>query len=493
MEGSSMSDFDFVGSAYTAQSIYQDDQELINWYTEIDPTKQDSAFEVQLGRQVTRGVVALYPTPGLVVKAQLGAGEVRGMRTLSGGNVLIAACGNKAYKVNADFTFQVIGALESDTGLVSITDNGLESMLFDGENRYSYNMQTGIYSIIAPSDGAFQGGVTGDCVDNYIIYNKPDSQQWAATDALSSVTQPLSFSSKDGSPDNLVSLIGSGRVIYLLGEKTSESWIDVGTFPFPFQRIPGSNQQHGCVAAGSVARLGDSFAFLGQDDRGQNIAVINQGYGFIRISNHAVENDLYGQVVSDARGYSYQAGGHEFFVLNFPTADKTWVYDLTTKDWHKWLSTDDLGQFHRHRSNCSAFFQGLNLVGDYETGSIYSLERDAYTDAGRTIKRVRRCPHIVSDFRRQYFDTMQIQFQPGVGLSNGQGSDPQAMLRWSNDGGATWSSEHWKSIGAIGMYKNRCIWRRIGSARDRIFEVSVTDPINAVIVSANLEASGADN
>ena len=67
------------------------------------------------------------------------------------------------------------------------------------------------------------------------------------------------------------------------------------------------------------------------------------------------------------------------------------------------------------------------------------------------------------------------------------------MLRWSNDGGSTWSNEHWCTIGQQGKYKNRAIWRRLGQARDRVFEVSTTDPVKMVIVSANLKASGADN
>jgi hypothetical protein len=67
------------------------------------------------------------------------------------------------------------------------------------------------------------------------------------------------------------------------------------------------------------------------------------------------------------------------------------------------------------------------------------------------------------------------------------------MLRWSNDGGSTWSNEHWVSVGQQGKYKNRAIWRRLGQARDRVFEVVVTDPVKMVIVSANLKASGAEN
>jgi len=161
--------------------------------------------------------------------------------------------------------------------------------------------------------------------------------------------------------------------------------------------------------------------------------------------------------------------------------------------WHKWLYTNNLGQYERCRGNCAAVFQGNVLVGDYSNGKIYKLERNIYTDDGQNVKRLRRAPHLTVDLQRQYFEELQLQFQPGVGLSTGQGEDPQAMLRWSSDGGSTWSSEHWTTIGKIGKYTNRAIWRRLGTARDRIFEVSVSDPVKAVIVSANLKMTAGEN
>jgi hypothetical protein len=174
------------------------------------------------------------------------------------------------------------------------------------------------------------------------------------------------------------------------------------------------------------------------------------------------------------------------------------------------------------------------LVGDYSNGSIYELDKLNYTDNGQYVRRLRRAPHLVSDFQRQYFDELQIQFQPGVGttgLSVGTsgmfiGSPyiiypnatltvgpmdilylgvanqlnpstpttyPQAMLRFSNDGGSTWSREYTVTIGQTGKYKNRAIWRRLGMARDRVFEVSISDPVNAVIISANLKATQGEN
>jgi hypothetical protein len=620
-----MPDFGFVGASYEAPSIYQDAQECINFFPEVDPTKP----------QGDRGVVALYPTPGLssIVLFQ-NQEEVRGMVTLSGGSVLVAVCGPYVYALTSNFIGTLVGQLNTTTGRVGINDNGVNAYIVDGSNRYSWRISTpssavftgstsgttltvtaitngtiaagqslfgvgvtnetvitalgtgtggiGTYTInlsqtltsrqmnsttvgaqvtgsistttltvtavasgtlfvgqtiqgtgvtaltiitalgtgsggvgtytvstsqtvssttlyglnfsqLPSSDGAFTGGTNVDVVDNYFVYNRPDTQQFGCSNALSPISGSTNFSSKDGAPDDLVTLIVDHREIYLLGETSSEVWVDQGTSPFPFNRIPGTSTQHGIVSAFSVSRLGNSFAYLSKNNRGTAQIVQMNGYVPQRISTHAVENSLTGQTITDAIAWTYQLEGHEVYVISFPTLQLTWCYDIATQMWHKWLYTNNLGQYERCRGNCAAVFQGNVLVGDYSNGKIYKLERNIYTDDGQNVKRLRRAPHLTVDLQRQYFEELQLQFQPGVGLSTGQGDDPQAMLRWSSDGGSTWSSEHWTTIGKIGKYTNRAIWRRLGTARDRIFEVSVSDPVKAVIVSANLKMTAGEN
>ncbi len=623
-----MPDFGFVGAAYEAPSITQDAQECINFYPEIDPTKP----------QGDRGVIALYPTPGLDTIAIFpNQDEVRGLRTLSGGNYLLAICGAFAYILEDDLNPKMVGQLNTDSGLVDIVDNGIDAYIVDGADRYGWrisdpaaaiftasissttmtvtelfsgtiavrqqvfgvgvdqetvitalgtgtggagtytvsNSQTaaagrynsaqinavftgstsgttltvsavssgtlhagmtitnstlstktvitalgtgtggaGTYTIsnsqtvgsstmyglnwtvLPASDGAFVGGSTVEVVDNYFIYNKPDSQLWGATDLLSIISNPLSYGTKDGSPDDLVTIIVDRREVYLLGEMSSEVWIDVGAFPFPFQRIPGTSTQQGIAAKFSAARMGNSFAYVSKNNRGEATVVRMNGYIPERISTHAVENTLVGQNVSDALAWTYQLNGHETYVVTFPSIGEnglTWAFDNTTGLWHKWLYTNNQNEYERHRGNCCSFYNQQVLVGDYENGKLYRVSLSEYTDDGQLVRRVRRCPHITTDLQRQYFHELQIQFEPGVGLSTGQGNNPQAMLRWSNDGGFTWSNENWVTIGAQGQYYNRAMWRRLGWARDRIFEVVVTDPIKAVIVSPNLKASAWDN
>jgi hypothetical protein len=80
-----------------------------------------------------------------------------------------------------------------------------------------------------------------------------------------------------------------------------------------------------------------------------------------------------------------------------------------------------------------------------------------------------------------------------IGYTATPGYDPQVMLRWSDDGGHTWSNEHWRSMGKIGQYGYRTIWRRLGMTmklRDRVYEVSGTDPVKLAVVGAELQVSG---
>jgi hypothetical protein len=478
-----MSDFNFVGAAYETASIYQDAQVCLNWYPEIDALKQ----------QGERGVMALYPTPGLTLAVTLdNPAMVRGMHPLPGGTNSVVVSGNVVYTLSASMVAARIGYLTTSTGVVSITDNGTYVYMADGTNRYYWPIAGGAITIV--SDGAFNGANLVDEVDNFIIYNSPNSNQWGCTNVGSIVSSGLNFAATLTSPGNIVGLISNRREVFLISEYTCEVWVDVGSYPFPFQCVPGSSIQHGCAARGSIAQLGESFAFLAQDKRGIATIVMMNGYNAQRISTFPIENAIQNYAItSDAVAYTYQEAGHEFYVITFPSADVTWAYDLSTNMWHRRSWVDNMNVQHRVRANCMMNFANNVMVGDWQNGNIYIQDTKQYTDNGHKIVRQRRCPHLTADLKRMFHSDLQIQFQPGVGLQSGQGQNPQAMLRWSDDGGSTWSNEHWVSIGQVGQYKNRALWRRLGHARDRIYEVNVSDPINAVIVSANLNALAGAN
>ena len=305
------------------------------------------------------------------------------------------------------------------------------------------------------------------------------------------------YALKDSSTDNLITLHENNRELWLIGERTSEVWFNQGGANFAFSRLPGVGPQVGCAAVHSIARAGISLVWLARNEQGQNIVVATDQYSFVRISTHAIEHALSQYpLVTDAIGYAYEEEGHSFYVLTLPTADVTWVYDFTSKFWHQRASWNTAsGQFHRHRSSAFMNFANVRMVGDYLTGQIHQMSRSIYTDAGNVLKCQRRTPHIWSPQARQrvFQAALQVEFTPGVGLQVGQGSNPQAMMRWSNDGGFTWSNEHWAGIGNAGATRNRATWRRLGRARDRVYELNFTDPTARDIVGATLFAEAEPN
>jgi hypothetical protein len=241
--------------------------------------------------------------------------------------------------------------------------------------------------------------------------------------------------------------------------------------------------------------MDNGLFWLGSDARGNGMVYRANGYTGQRISTHAVEYAIQGYAtISDAIGYTYQQDGHSFYVLLFPTGDATWVYDVATGGWHERARFEN-GQFYRHASNCQMNYNGEIVVGDYDNGNLYAFDLDVYADNGNPQKWLRSWRAMPSDqntLKRTAHHSLQLDCETGVGLTTGQGSNPQAMLRWSDDGGHTWSNEHWTSMGAIGSFGTRAIWRRLGMTekiRDRVYEVSGTDPVKVAIVGAELSIS----
>jgi hypothetical protein len=177
-------------------------------------------------------------------------------------------------------------------------------------------------------------------------------------------------------------------------------------------------------------------------------------------------------------------GGHPFYQINFPTADESWVYDGSTDLWHR-VKSAGIG---RHRADTFSNFLNRNYVGDYENGKVYRLRSDVYTDNGDEIALELTGRHVFKDGKTFSIPWLQIEFESGVGLATGQGSNPQVMLQISKDGGHSWGPEIWTSLGKIGRYATRSVWRRLGKARDITFKIRITDPVKRVITNANMQA-----
>jgi hypothetical protein len=361
----------------------------------------------------------------------------------------------------------------------------------DGANGYIYNANTDVFAQITDPD--FYGAVGVGFIDGYFVYNQPNSQKFWVTSLYDGTSvDPLDFASAEGSPDNLVTLIVDHREVWLFGTNSVEVWYNAGLPDFPLARIQGAFNEIGCQAPYSVAKLDNALFWLGKDARGNGIVYRSKGYTGERVSTHAVEWQIQQYTtLEDAVAYTYQQDGHAFYVLNFPTANTTWVFDVSTGVWHERAGWED-NQFTRHLGQCQMNFANEIVIGDYVTGVLYAYDMNVYSEAGtvqKWLRSWRALPTGQNDLKRTAQHSLQLDCESGVGLATGQGSNPQVMLRWSDDGGHTWSSEHWKSMGQIGQYGKRVIWRRLGMTqkiRDRVYEVSGTDPVKIAIMGAEL-------
>ena len=469
-----------LGSSYVARSVNAADNRMVNMYPEIVPEGGKSA-------------AFLSRCPGLRRLIGAGNGPIRGLWVLK--EYLYAVSGDTFYRLNVigDSTRWRVKPLGTVTGTgpVSMTDNGTQIFIACNPDGFIYNADTEVFAQITDPD--FPGAVTVGFLDGYFVFNEPNSGRVWVTSLLDGLSvDPLDFATAEGNPDGLVSLIVDHREAWLFGTNSIEVWYNAGQLDFPLQRIQGAFNEIGCAAPYSVAKLDNGIFWLGSDARGRGIVYRANGYTGQRISTHAVEWQIqqYGNL-SDAIGYTYQQDGHAFYVLIFPSAQTTWVYDVATQAWHERAGWSN-GNFVRHRSNCQAVYNDQIVVGDFENGNIYAFDLNEYADNGQIQKWLRSwraLPPGTNNLKRTAQHSLQVDCEAGVGTNTGQGSNPQMMLRWSDDGGHTWSNEHWTSVGKIGEYYRRVIWRRLGMTlklRDRVYEISGTDPVKLAIMDAEL-------
>lgn len=293
---------------------------------------------------------------------------------------------------------------------------------------------------------------------------------------------PTYVAAKTGYPDLLSTLIVVHREIWLMGAfETTEVWYDAGGSLFPFQIMPGVFIQHGCIAPASVTTHDLDVFWLGLDNAGQGTVFMGTGYEARKISTWAIAQMISGYIksagkISDAIGFVYKQQDHVFYVLTFPTANATLVYDRSEDLWHERTWTDNNGNQNQVRYNCAAQAYGANVVADWQTGEVYTLDLGNYTDNGQPIVRYRTFPHILNDGKRQSYDWFEADMECGDGISASPTQQPLVQLFVSDDRGRTFYAAPQQTFGAQGDYIARPQWRQLGQCMDRVFALRWSDP-----------------
>jgi len=458
---------DIAGGAYETFSKNINAQECVNFYTHVDKEGGSSTL-------------SLRGTPGLKPWKDTGEyAEVRGVKKF--GDYIYVTVRDKVFRIDKNKnSIQCTGTLETSSGVVSMDANSYQVGIADGINLYMVSDTT----VSKVTDASlFNNPVTITVQDEYFIVSFKDSANFQPSDSGDGTSYDSTiYMTANRKSDKVMSVLSDHADVIAFGQETIETWYDSGS-TIPFSRKPGYMQEKGIGARFSPAQLENTVYILTEDFQiaklqGAQPKVVSPASISYQISQDSDRGN--------AIGMGVELEGNSFYILT--TNNNTWVYNATTGFCHK-LSSYPEPFTGRWRGNCAEYFDNKWIIGDYQNGKLYELDFNTFTDNSETIRRRRITPGIRKEGKDIFHHSLEVFFEAGVGLDGGvQGSDPTAMLRYSDDGGHTWSYELWRSVGKIGVYKQRAMWNRLGASRHRHYEITVSDPVKWVILDASLEA-----
>lgn len=459
------------GLGQASKSPYVTAKQITNLYCEQRPQGEKSS-------------IVAYGTPGKTLFCDLGLEPARGATEFPKGGVSYVVQGSTFWEVTSTGGAASRGSLLTGIGRVSITHNGVQVFMVDGAYGYVYDTSTATFSRVVDTDFPL-APATCCYVGRRFVVSLLNSGRFYWSDIDDGTAwDALNFANAESSPDYLSSVYASNGQLILLGSDTTEFWSNSGVADPAYVPSQGNVSEWGLAARWSLVKYDNAYACLMKNRMGQVMVAQMNGYLPKKISTVDMDGIINGySEVSDASGYSYMLGGHPMYVIVFPTAGYTWLFDGSTGVWSKLKTfglTRDRGEF--------SFTLGQQLiVTDFSDGKLYALDQDALTDNTDAIER-EIIGETVAGQDGQFLpvDTLRLDMEVGIGTTTGQGVNPQISLSVSRDNGKTFGAEMWKTIGALGEYRTRVEWRRLGTTRYFTPKIRVTDPVRTVFVSACL-------
>lgn len=408
---------------------------------------------------------AVMAIPGLVEFSAISGSPVRGIHRMI--NQLYAVVGSTLYSVSSTGVAVALGAI-GGTKPVRIVDNGTQLAIHGGPSGQTGYILDGGTIYVQPTNLPPVSDVT--YIDGYFVWTVANSDQFiisALNDGLS--YDPLDVATVEGAPDYLVGVINDHRELQFYGTDTVEIWYNSGDADFPFARQGNAFVERGCKDKNSIVKFDNSVLFVGDD----LIVYRLDGYNPIRISTHSIEYHI-GRAAW-YRAFVYTQFGHKFYVLN--TDLGTFAYDAATGAWHERRSFEK----DNYRLSCATTAYGETIMGDAYTGKFYTPDLDVNDEDGATIPMILELPTLDNNRERATLYAFEVYLETGVGTS--EVPDPQMIMDYSKDGGRTYSNEMWRSMGAVGEYLTRAIWRTNVEFRQLSIRLTLPDKVKRFSIS----------
>lgn len=486
------------GRGFKGKSSNVTAQRRLNLYAEVPPETDKSQF-------VLYGRPGLNPVTMTTTAGGRAAGPTTGAITITsitnGGTVyspteyawLVRGCFEQLSSGmtvrNSNYTPFSAAEFDPGSALCALAYNGTCIFAVNGASAWWLNgyavTAAGIVEASAGAPGAFPwtGATSVTFLAGRFIVNYPKIPGqfcWSILNSfVASNWSGLDFATAESSPDGLVCVLANRGELVLFGTQTTEFWIPDATTVFA--AIVGATVQWGLVAQWSVQVIDGSVFFLGVEADSRPKICVLVGHVVTPISTPDVEAVLNRDDIdlSLCTSTAFNVAGHLFYVLNL--ANTSLVFDSTSKTWGEWQTDGS-----RWACNFVLLYSGTLIGMDSRNGNVYIIDPDTFADNGQPIIHELISRHIFNNLDRISVAAFAVDIESGVGVSTGQGSDPQMSLQISRDGGHTYGNEMWTTLGAVGQYLQRAVWRRLGRGRDFVFKLRISDPIKVVIVAASL-------
>ncbi|KKK70969.1 hypothetical protein LCGC14_2918650, partial [marine sediment metagenome] len=325
--------------------------------------------------------------------------SIRGMHVV--GDFLYVVQGPLLKRIDSGFAVTTINAntpMATKDGLVDMSSiwnlvDGRQLFICDGTIAgYIYDDSSGSFTRLDENDYSFLGGLSGTAQDGFFISSRPNSPDFfhsAANNGLS--WNALDVARAEVKPTDTLRILSHKRNLWVWKKQSTEVFYNSGDAELVFKRRAGGNLEIGLGAEWSVSALQERLTWLGHNKH--VYSAIGMNAVDISTPQMVARMDALSKV-DDAVAFSYDQGGHEFYVISFPTDDVTFSYDFTEQEWHERKSwKDNIDGYGRHRGNSYALYENLHLVGDYQNNKIYFLDQDVYTEDGNNVIRQRTLPN----------------------------------------------------------------------------------------------------
>lgn len=446
-------------ASLTARSTLASAERLVNTYAEIIGTGPSAQ-------------AVLYRSPGLATWATAAFAPCRGMTDVNGTTLLVVH-GQSLYGYNQSGVGTVWGSVPGTGRVVMATNAATPAQTILVSDGQVWVASSG--SVVPYGDPDLPSGVVGVLwIDSYFIFVLADGRFFISGNNNTTVNA-LDFATAEADPDGLVAGASLQREVYLFGPKTIEIWTNTGAASFPFERLPGGSMPFGCSAPHSIAQVEQALYWI--DDAG-SVRRTSGGYATEDVASVSVVEAI--RKVADRReivGFAYKFGADYFYVIRHETF--TWLLNTRTGFWHERASAGNAAW----RVTDMRFFAGKNIVGSALDGSLFAIDKDVFDEGADPVMMVIQTPRMDAAPRGATVHELNIEIDTGHGRddagTDSDTQDPKLTLRWSDDGGKTFTGGRLLNLGRQGEYRRRVRTTRLGSfgEKGRIWRLEISSRV----------------